>query len=100
MGKIKVNGGGAQVVQYRTASGRTSSRLAYNQSEELEINDSGDKLWLDFCFLTCGSPSSGPADVLPGDLAQATAGLWKGICLTVIRGDKIVYDKCTNSKPG
>jgi hypothetical protein len=99
MGKMKVDGGGAQVVQYRTASGHTSSRLAYNQSEELEINDSGDQLWLDFCFLTCGSPSSGPADVLPGDYAMASAGLWKGVCLRVFRGDKEVYSKWSNGEP-
>lgn len=97
MGQITVYGGGMQVVQYRTASGRTSSRLAYNQSEQLEINDSGDKLYLDFCFFTCGPPTAGPADVLPGDQASASAGLWHGICLTVSRNGQVVFNRCTDS---
>ncbi|HZO76140.1 MAG TPA: hypothetical protein VFB60_28345 [Ktedonobacteraceae bacterium] len=96
MGQITVYGGGMQVVQYRTASGHTSSRLAYNQSEQLEINDSGDKLYLDFCFFTCGSPTAGPADVLPGDQASASAGLWHGICLTVTRNGQTVFNRCTD----
>jgi len=95
MGKMRVNGGGAQVVQYRTGSGNRSSRLAYNQSEDLEVNDSGDKLYLDFCFFDCGAPTAGPADVLPGDSASATAGLWRGICLYV---SNTIYNKCSDGK--
>ncbi|WP_146038029.1 hypothetical protein [Tabrizicola aquatica] len=95
MGTITVQGGGMQVVQYRTKSGRTSKRLAYNEEQQLEVDDSGDELYLDFCFLTCGSPSAGPANVLPGDLALADAGLWKGICLTVLRGNQKVYSECS-----
>ena len=91
MGKIKVEGGGAQVVRYRTKSGRYSSRLLYNQSEDLEVDDSGDKLWVDMCFLTCGAPSQGPADVLPGDHAIADALLWRGMGLTVLRNGKVIY---------
>lgn len=96
MGQITVHGGGMQVVQYRTASGRTSNRLNYNDSQTLEINDSGDKLYLDFCFFTCGAPTAGPADVLPGDVAAASAGLWHGICLSVSRNGVIVYNACTD----
>lgn len=92
MGIMRVNGGGPQVVQFRTASRHKSSRLSYNQSENLEVNDSGDQLWLDFCFFACGEPSAGPADVLPGDEAQAFAGLWKGIQLVVTRDGKVIYD--------
>lgn len=98
MGKMKVSGGGAQVVQYRTKSGHVSHRLAFNESEELEVNDSGDQLWVDFCFIECGRPTEGPADVLPGDYAQTTAGLWKGICMEVFRGNKLIYAKCSNEK--
>ena len=67
MGTIQVCGGGMQVVQYRTASGNTSKRLAYNECEDIEVNDSGDQLWVDFCVFTCGAPSDGPVDVQPGD---------------------------------
>ena len=99
MGKMRVNGGGLQVVQYRTGSGNTSSRLMTNQSEDLEVNDSGDKLYLDFCFIWgCGAPTAGPADVLPGDTATASAGLWRGICMNVSRKGKTIYDKCSNDK--
>jgi hypothetical protein len=93
MGHITVNGGGAQVVQYRTASGHTSSRLAYNQSESLEVSDSGDQLWLDFCFFTCGAPTAGPCPVLPGDVATASALLWNGILLEVSRNGARVCKK-------
>jgi len=94
MGTIQVCGGGMQVVQYRTASGNTSSRLAYNQCEDLEVNDSGDQLWVDFCFLTCGAPSDGPVDVQPGDSAGACAKLWNGIGMTVTRGGNTIYNNC------
>jgi hypothetical protein len=93
MGTMQVNGGGAQVVQYRTRSGHTSSRLPYNGSENLEVDDNGDQLWVDFCFFTCGAPSQGPADVMPGDVATADALLWKGIGLTVSRNGKIIYQE-------
>lgn len=89
MGTITVSGGGMQVVQFRTASGHTSSRLAYNQSESLEVNDSGDQLWVDSCFFTCGAPSAGPCDVLPGDGAGASDGLGM-IRLTVSRGGQVI----------
>lgn len=90
MGTITVSGGGVQVVQFRTASGHTSSRLAYNQSESLEVNDSGDQLWLDFCFFTCGPPTCGPCDVLPGDGAGASG---PPIQLTVTRGGQVICNK-------
>jgi len=96
MGTMKINGGGAQIVQYRTASGHKSKRLAYNESTTIEVNNTGDKLYLDFCFLTCGSPSAGPADVLPGDEAQADARLWHGINLAVWRKGVKIYDKSTD----
>ena len=95
MGTITVNGGGAQVVRYETASGRWSSRLPYNGSEQLEVNDSGDQVTVHFCFFTCGSPSAGPCDVMPGDSAWTSAHLFKGINLTVYRGDKKICDKMT-----
>jgi hypothetical protein len=98
MGTIRVNGGGMQVVQYRTASGHTSKRLAYNESQDLEVKDSGDQLWVDFCFFTCGAPSAGPCDVLPGDVAGTEALLWKGIRLWVARGGKTICDKTTTSR--
>jgi hypothetical protein len=98
MGTIRVNGGGLQVVQYRTASGRTSRRLAYGESQDLEVNDSGDQLWVDFCFFTCGAPSAGPCDVLPGDRAGTRALLWNGIELFVSRGDDTICDKTTGDR--
>jgi hypothetical protein len=93
MGTITVNGGGAQVVQYSTASGHTSSRLAYNQSEQLEVNDSGDQVTVHFCFFECGSPSAGPCDVMPGDEAGTFAHLWEGIELWVGRNNKMICNK-------
>lgn len=96
MGTIKVNGGGAQVVQYATKSGRESRRLAYNESQSLEVDDHGDQLTLKFCFISCGAPTAGPADVLPGDEAFADARLWHGINLAVWRDGKKVYDKSSD----
>ena len=60
---------------------------------DLEVNDAGDQLWVDFCFITCGAPSRGPAQVMPGDIAQAAAGLWRGMMLTVSRNGKIIYNE-------
>jgi hypothetical protein len=96
MGKINVKGGGLQVVQYRTASGRKSSRLDAFQSEDLEVNDTGDQLYVDFCFFDCGPPSSGPANVLPGDRAAADGRGYHGICLYVWHNDQLVYAKNTD----
>ena len=92
MGKMKVHGGGLQVVRYRAArSGQTSGRLLFNQSADLEVNDSGDQLYVDLCGFECGWPTTGPANVLPGDVATATAGLFKGIILDVTRNGKRIY---------
>jgi hypothetical protein len=101
MGYITVNGGGPQVVQYRTASGRKSKRLAFADKEQLEINDSGDQLWLDFCVFDCGAPSAGPADVVPGDTAYAYVGGFRGICMDVYSPSKgrYVFSKCTDGRP-
>jgi hypothetical protein len=93
MGTITVNGGGMQVVRYSTASGNWSSRLNYNQSEQLEVNDSGDQVYVHFCFFTCGDPSAGPCDVVPGDEAMTEPKLWKGIELSVFRNGSKTCEK-------
>jgi hypothetical protein len=96
MGQITVEGGGGQVVQYRTKSGRKSRRLAYNEKQQLDIDDTGDQLWVSFCFFDCGKPESGPADVLPGDWAGTDDGFTRGIGLMVMRGGCWVYNYWTN----
>jgi hypothetical protein len=97
MGTIQVCGGGTQVVQFRTASGHTSSRLGDKQCENLEMNDSGDQLWVDFCFSSsspCGEPSDGPADILPGDSAVACVKQWQGTGMTITRDGQTIYHSC------
>jgi len=98
MGKMMVRGGGVQVVKYHTASGHESSRLNAWQSEELEVNDSGDQLFVDFCFFECGKPTTGPADVLPGDEAIVYTNGRRGICLKVGRGVKLIYSKAADGE--